>query len=106
MSFRRFYRRDKKTKRIVILGEAISQEPFVWLFHDGKYWINQRELYEFIREGIITDTRGERWNPDDFIAFAEKWARHYETEDMKKNYIDGLRVVKNYDTLSNGFNFD
>ena len=99
MSFRRFYRRDKKTKRVVILGEAISQEPFVWLFHDGKYWINQRELYEFIREGIITDTRGERWNPDEFITFAEKWARHYETEDMKKHYIDGLRVVKNYDTL-------
>lgn len=89
-----FKRIHKDTGRIVEIGEAKLNTPFVWFFHEGKYWIRQKELYEFIREGIIKDANGNTWNSNEFIAFAEVWGKFYETKDMKKDYIDGLRVAK------------
>ncbi len=89
-----FKRIHKDTGRVVEVGEAKRQTPFIWFYHRGLYWTSQKQLYDFIREGIIEDARGRIWDNDEFIKFAETWGKFYETKEMKKDYIDGLRVAK------------
>ena len=57
----------------VHLGKRSSGWKFCWNFHDGKYYSNKEELFEFIRSGRVVDEYGEEINVEEFITMALEW---------------------------------
>ena len=47
---------DEFTNDLTVhLGKRSSGWKFCWNFHDGKYYSNKEELFEFIRSGRVVD---------------------------------------------------
>lgn len=99
---------DEFTDELTVhLGKRSSGWKFCWNFHDGKYYSNKEELFEFIRSGRVVDEYGELMDTEEFIEMALNWDGIIADEEYFKNnknncffnwekyvdrVIDGLRV--------------
>jgi hypothetical protein len=99
---------DEFTNELTVhLGKRSSGWKFCWNFHDGKYYSNKEELFEFIRSGRVVDEYGELIDNEEFIEMALNWDgiiadeeyfkknERYHSFDWRKyedKVIDGLRV--------------
>jgi hypothetical protein len=99
---------DEFTNELTVhLGKRSSGWKFCWNFHDGKYYNNKEELFEFIRSGRVVDEYGELIDNEEFIEMALNWDGMIANEEYFKNngnhhsfdwrkyedkVIDGLRV--------------
>jgi len=99
---------DEFTDELTVhLGKRSSGWKFCWNFHNGKYYNNKEELFEFIRSGRVVDEYGELIDNEEFIEMALNWDgiiadeeyfkknEKYHSFDWRKyedKVIDGLRV--------------
>jgi hypothetical protein len=57
----------------VHLGKRSGGWRFTWNFHNGRYYSNRQELFDFIRSGRVVDEYGTPRDPSEFIEMALGW---------------------------------
>jgi len=83
----------------VHIGKRSGGWKFSWNFHNGKFYTNKKELFDFIRSGRIVNEYGEQIPTEEFIHMAIGWCvdgldgieEGYEKE------VDGLSVSTSTD---------